>query len=59
MNARLAFSPNDSHWDFNLWAHNVFNKDTVTLRGQDFLGTYIVKRMEPRMVGLQAKYFFD
>ncbi len=59
VNARLAFSPNDSHWDFNLWAHNVFNKDTVTLRGQDFLGTYIVKRMEPRMVGLQAKYFFD
>ena len=59
VNARVAFSPNDSHWDFNLWAHNVFNQDTVTLRGQDFLGTYIVKRMEPRMVGIQAKYFFD
>ncbi len=59
VNARVAFSTNDSHWDFNLWAHNVFNKDSVTLRGQDFLGTYIVKRMEPRMVGIQVKYFFD
>ncbi|MEI8324310.1 MAG: TonB-dependent receptor, partial [Betaproteobacteria bacterium] len=59
VNARVAFSPNDSHWDFNLWAHNVFGQDTVTARGQDFLGTYIVKRMEPRMVGIQAKYFFD
>ena len=59
VNARVAFSPNDPHWDFNLWAHNVFGKDTVTARGQDFLGTYIVKRMAPRMVGIQAKYFFD
>lgn len=58
VNVRLGYLPDNTHWDFSLWAHNLFDKDTVAMRGRDFLGNLISRRVDPRMVGVEAKYSF-
>lgn len=58
VNASMVYSPYNSHWECSLWARNLFNSDAVVIRGRDFLGTFIVNRIEPRTVGIEAKYDF-
>lgn len=58
VNIRLGYIPNNSHWDFNLWAKNLFNKDTVVMRNRDFLGSLTDRRVDPRVVGMEAQYSF-
>ncbi|HEX5392816.1 MAG TPA: TonB-dependent receptor [Rhodocyclaceae bacterium] len=59
VNLRLGYLPDNSHWNFSLWVHNLFDKDTVVMRDRDFLGNLTVKRMDPRVVGLEGKYSFN
>lgn len=58
-NLRLAFVPNDARWDASLWVRNLTNNESINLRARDFLGHFIVRRMEPRTVGLELKYSLD
>lgn len=58
VNARLSYIRNNSPWDINLWVRNLFDKDTVATRGRDFLGNLIVRRVDPRVAGLEAKFSF-
>jgi iron complex outermembrane recepter protein len=58
VNIRLGYLPDNSHWDFNLWIHNLFNKDSIATRDRDFLGSLTIHRVEPRVVGFEGKYNF-
>ncbi|MDD5297722.1 MAG: TonB-dependent receptor [Rhodocyclaceae bacterium] len=58
LNARLGYVPDKSHWDFSLWVHNLFDKDTVASRDRDFLGNLTVHRVDPRTAGLEGRYRF-
>lgn len=58
VNIRLGYLPDNSHWDFSLWAHNLFNKDSIAMRDRDFLGNLTIHRVEPRVVGFEGKYNF-
>jgi outer membrane receptor protein involved in Fe transport len=57
VNVRLNYTDN-SHWDYSLWIQNLFDKDTVTGRVRDFLGSLIDARVKPRTAGIEAKYNF-
>ncbi len=56
VNVRLGYIPDNSHWDFSLWARNLFDKDTVAARGRDFLGNLFDRRVDPRTVGVEARF---
>lgn len=58
VNVRLSYLPDNSHWDFSLWIHNLFDKDTVAMRDRDFLGNLTIHRVEPRVMGFEGKYSF-
>jgi len=58
VNVRLGYLPDNSHWDFSLWIHNLFDKDTVAMRDRDFLGNLTVHRVDPRTFGIEGKYNF-
>ena len=58
VNVRLGYLPDNSRWGFSLWARNLLDKDTVAVRLRDFLGNLISRRVEPRMLGIEAKYSF-
>jgi hypothetical protein len=58
VNTRLGFIPDNSHWDYDLWARNLFDKDTMMQRDRGFLGNLTVRRVDPRTVGVEAKYNF-
>lgn len=58
VNARISYLPDNSPWNFNLWARNLFDRDTVAMRGRDFLGNLFSWRIDPRMVGIEARYSF-
>jgi len=36
VNLRVAYVPNDSHWDYNLWVRNLFDSDKIGSRIRDF-----------------------
>jgi outer membrane receptor protein involved in Fe transport len=56
VNVRLSYLPNNSRWNFSLWVRNLFDKDTVVLRSRDFLGNLYDRRMDPRIVGIEARF---
>ncbi len=58
VNIRLGYIPDDSHWDFNFWVKNLFDKDTVATSIRDFLGNLTVRRVNPQVLGIEAKYSF-
>jgi len=58
VNLRLGYLPDHSRWDFSLWVRNLFDKDTVAMRVRDFLGNLLDRRIDPRRVGIEAKYNF-
>ena len=58
VNIRLGYLPDNSHWDFSLWIHNLFDKDTIAMRDRDFLGNLTIHRVEPRVMGFEGKYSF-
>jgi iron complex outermembrane receptor protein len=57
VNVRLNYRDN-SHWECSLWVQNLFDKDTVTGRVRDFLGSLIDARVKPRTAGIEVKYTF-
>lgn len=57
VNVRLSYK-DTSRWDYSLWVQNLFDKDTVTTRGRDFLGSLLDARVKPRTAGIEAKYNF-
>lgn len=58
VNVRVGYLPDNSHWDFSLWARNLFDHDTIATRDRDFLGNLTVHRVDMRTVGLEGKYSF-
>lgn len=58
VNVRLGYLPDNSHWDFSLWIHNLFDKNTVAMRDRDFLGNLTIHRVDPRTFGVEGKYTF-
>lgn len=58
VNVRLGYLPDNSNWDFSLWIHNLFDKDTVAMRDRDFLGNLTIHRVDPRTFGIEGKYTF-
>lgn len=59
VNTRVTYVPEGGRLEYSLWAKNLFDKDTVALRGRLFTGIYIDRRIDPRVVGLELKYNFD
>lgn len=58
VNARVAVSPSSERWEVALWARNLFDEEYIYNYGQDFFGTLIVMRGDPRTYGitLTARY---
>lgn len=56
VNLHLGYRPDHSRVEFSLWAHNLFDRDTVAMRVRDFLGNLTSRRMDPRQVWLGAKF---
>jgi iron complex outermembrane receptor protein len=58
VNARVALFPDGGRWEVALWARNVFDEEYIYNYGQDFFGTLIVMRGDPRTYGisLTARY---
>lgn len=56
VNLRIGYTPGNSRWAFSFWVRNLFDKDTVTMRERDFLGNQIDTRLDPRTVGVEAKF---
>jgi outer membrane receptor protein involved in Fe transport len=58
VNVRIGFFPDGSQWEVGLWVRNLFDEDAAANRGRDFLGNEFTRRVDPRTVGIEARFSF-
>jgi iron complex outermembrane receptor protein len=56
INLRAAYLPYGARWELAFWVRNATNRSTVITRDRDFLGNLVDKRLDPRTVGIEARF---
>jgi outer membrane receptor protein involved in Fe transport len=58
VNARISYVSDRHHLQVSLFATNLLGENYIVARARDFLGAGVIKRGDPKSIGLQAKYDF-
>ncbi|NOT65526.1 MAG: TonB-dependent receptor [Methylotenera sp.] len=58
VNAKTSFITDDKHWEFAIWARNLFDKNYAKGKGRDFFGNQVILYGDPRFYGVTGQYNF-